>query len=194
MTRLKQNKIATAYHEAGHYVTARHFGVPVYAWLHLDKRDDKGGDKFKLWTGRCDTQDSRDLLSDHQERIHSVAGAIAQIAWEFKTADQDMPNWTVVLDFMSPSDCTLNGLQHDLATVSEREWQKWWKAMVEAHAMLNRENGPLWPTVQRVARRLLTSERNYIQLNRRESAAASQRLVNHWVRKGRRERKAGAAP
>ena len=52
--------------------------------------------------------------------------------------------------------------------------------MVETHAMLNRENGPLWPTVQRVARRLLTTKPHYIQLKPREYNAAWSRVIEHY--------------
>jgi hypothetical protein len=179
MNRLKREKICTAYHEAGHYVTARHFGIPVSACLWPVHRDRPRGGTFKTWKGQCDTQ-GRVLLSPHQQRIHCVAGAIAQIAWQNKTAEQYMPDWTEVLDFMSPSDCTFDDELCDFGEMAEREWQKWWQAMVETHAMLNRENGPLWPTVQRVARRLLTTKPHYIQLKPREYNAAWSRVIEHY--------------
>jgi hypothetical protein len=180
--RLKYTKTASAYHEAGHFVTARHFGISVQAWLHIEKIDRPDGSTFKLWTGQCDTMGAGGLLSNHQERVHSVAGAIAQLTWDAgRHEDGAMPDWSTILDYMSPSDCTLKGVQLDLASVNDNEWRKWWKAMDEAHAMLNRATGPLWPTVQRVARRLLTSERNYVGLNRRESNAAHRRLAAHWA-------------
>ena len=179
MNRLKREKICIAYHEAGHYVIARHFGVPVTACLWPVHRERPRGGTFKIWKGQCDAQ-GVSLLSPHQERIHCVAGAIAQIAWQEKTADQYMPDWTEVYDFMSPSDCTFKGELCDFPTMPEREWQKWWKAMVEAHAMLNRANGPLWPTVQRTARRLLTAKPHFIRLNEREHSVAFNRVIAHY--------------
>jgi hypothetical protein len=196
---LDRTKKNAAYHEAGHYVIGRHFRIPTQAWLFIDKKTyqiDGKTKKFSMWIGNCETR-GFSTLTRHQEKMHLVAGAIAEIIWErHANDDQDhgnIPDWMEIEENMSPSDLTT---RDDIEPVrfndlSEHEWKKWWKAIEEVYALFNRKSGPLWPTVMRAAARLYST--TYIYMPHREWSAAQERMVNAINRQHRRNTKSTVA-
>lgn len=80
-----------AFHEAGHAVVARHFGVQADAWIY--PRPDAGADE-RTWGGRCRLHPG---LLREEERLVALAGEIADAILR----DPDVDAWTI-----HPGSCT----------------------------------------------------------------------------------------
>jgi hypothetical protein len=153
-------KHRVAWHEAGHAVVGRHLGMAVTRvgiWQAKHKRLD--GSTFKMWEG--ETQGNYNSLSPHDQRVVSVAGAMAVYCWYEEAEGPPADNY---LDFdsvaglMSTLDWTINDVAHNPSTMSDAEEALWYKAMDQAYSLLNPKTGPLW--------RELKSEANKIRRQR----------------------------
>ncbi len=143
-----------AYHEAGHAVVGRHFGLRIALAYVVQKtiyRPD--GSSFKHWEG--EVRAPFNWLTSHQQRVVGVAGPVALCCWEAYRdhEDNDVPFLDAVADRMSDGDWTINGVQVNLDP--EYEEQPWIDAIKEAHALLNHETGPLWCELKRDANRMV---------------------------------------
>lgn len=146
-----------AYHEAGHTVVGRHFGlVTAYAYIHQVSFTRDNGSTFKIWNGL--TRAPWSSLSDHKQRVASVAGAVAVNCWSDREQEDGIPpDYFAVADLMSDGDWTINGVQADPSTMSDADERRWWKAMQEAHALLNCKTGLLWRELRREANQLIAA-------------------------------------
>jgi hypothetical protein len=137
-------KRSIAWHEAGHAVVGRYFGMPVTRvaiWQAKHKRVD--GSTFKMWEG--ETQGDYNSLSEHDQRVVSVAGSTAVYCWleagDGTPADNYL-DFDAIVDRMSTSDWTINNVT--MAPTSDAEDAPWHEAMEQAYSLLNPRTGPLW--------------------------------------------------
>ncbi len=147
------NKHRIAWHEAGHAVVGRHLGMPmtmVSIWQTKHTRPD--GSTFKMWTGEA--RGNYNSLSTHDQRVVSVAGAMAVYCWYQETPD-DYFDFDNITDWMSPADWTINGVERDPGTMSDAEYARWYEAMKQAYSLLNPTTGPLWRVLKREANKII---------------------------------------
>jgi hypothetical protein len=153
----KHQQRRIAYHEAGQAVVGQHFGLTPLTYLIRRCRTRENGRMFIIWEG--ETMANWNSLSPHQHRVAGVAGAIAENCWTDRDENDDIGlQWDAVADHMSDADWTINGVQADPSYpsgMSDAEWELWWAAMQEAHALLNPETGPLWRKLRVEANQLI---------------------------------------
>ena len=151
------NKRMVAWHEAGHAVVGRHLGLPVTRvgiWQTKYKCVD-GRRAFKLWEG--ETRANFNSLSVPDQRIASVAGAMAVYCWEEAapgraisqaTGEYREPPFDIDRDairyLMSSGDWTINNVTLDPGMFSDAEETLWDEAMEQVYSLLNPKTGPLW--------------------------------------------------
>ena len=146
------NKHRIAWHEAGHAVVGRHLGMPLtMVSIWQTKYTRPNGSTFKMWVGEA--RGDYGSLSTHDQRVTSVAGAVAVYCWYEETSEK--PDFEILIDWMSPADWTIDDVEHDPDTMSEAEEALWYKAMWQAYALLNRTNGPLWRELKREANKVI---------------------------------------
>lgn len=84
-TRGQRRRIA--YHEGGHVVTGRHYGLRIVAFLSEVTNTRPDGSTFKMWNGM--TQAPWNTLTPQQQRVCGVAGSVAMCCWEaYRLGDQ----------------------------------------------------------------------------------------------------------
>jgi hypothetical protein len=151
-------KRSTAWHEAGHAVVGRHLGMPVTSvgiWQAKHKRLD--GSTFKMWEG--ETRGDFNSLSEHDQRVASVAGSTAVYCWleagDGPPADNYL-DFDAIVDRMSTTDWTINNVTHTPTT--DAEDAPWFKAMEQAYSLLKPKTGPLWRELKSEANTILRQQ------------------------------------
>ena len=165
---LRGERRRVAYHEGGHAVTGRHFGLRVTAILveRTHTRDD--GSTFKMWEGVANAP--WNTLTAHQQRVTGVAGSVALYCWEAYRDKEpsEVPPLDAIIDRMSEGDWAVQGEIIDYSTCDERPWLR---AIKTAHRLLNHETGPLWRELRREANNLMRHKFIYVPDWRYEEAA-----------------------
>jgi hypothetical protein len=147
-----RDRRVAAIHEAGHVTIGRHIGL-VSISARLEKVSNPGIDD-KFWIGH--TQFFRPLppLPRKTMAMFSVAGAVAECCWKKYTFDSSIDDglW-FASEVMSASDWEGCGCTPGKPT------QQLFKIIEATFALLDREQGSLWP-------RLLSEARHLIERNR----------------------------
>jgi hypothetical protein len=149
---IARDRRMSAIHEAGHVVVARMLGVPVWN-ARIFPNADHSGDLIseKLWLGRLES--NAWAYPTRQRQMIGVAGAVAEICWQgepvyseywWEPKIMSASDWKVV-------DCPPG--EPDQACCD---------AIEEVAALLERDTGPLWPSLIRTARALIVESRPLI--------------------------------
>jgi len=171
------SKAIVAWHEAGHAVVARNFGLPVtQAGIWQETMARTNGSTFKVLVG--EVRAAYGALTPHKQRIVSVAGSVAvycaEMDKEGPPESYSPPRFDEVADRMSEKDRTLiydgNMVTDDPGTISAARWWVWHKSMTQAYALLNLESGTLWKELQPEQRKLM--RRNFVTTLSLERKAA----------------------
>jgi len=131
-----------AIHEAGHVIVAMHFGLlSGYAWI---TPNEARSDEIRFWIGSARFPGAI-CLNEMERPMLACAGAVAEACW--KRGCVDSIYWGEP-DFMSPPDWRLAGCQPgEPDPLCER-------AIQHLEPLLS-EDGILWSSLLRVARRLI---------------------------------------
>jgi hypothetical protein len=146
----KVDLVVTAFHEAGHMVVGRHFDCPVLdAYVHPNERAGGRpwlGKVFFDWDAWITTAD----VDRHKYLMICVAGSVAVECWLEKTFDPSDLNWA---EAMSESDCENTGCNPG------KPDEPLTAAAKDVFALLALD-GPLWPDIEKEARRLIKERKS----------------------------------
>jgi hypothetical protein len=116
LARIKaRDRRQAAVHEAGHYVVAWHFRIPVSTWITPNDTSDPRA--TRTWLGRAQIQlVGKRRLSAIRQAMIGVAGAVAEDVWESRTRPGEFLDVNLFLDVlepasMSPTDWEMTGCQ-----------------------------------------------------------------------------------
>ena len=141
-----------AVHEAGHVVITQRFGYPCEAWIGPDdgERGWHGWARAKriryVRHGGSIWQEVLPELTQRQKRLINVAGAVAEFCW-----DDWCDPWEC-FETMSESDRELGGFPPDEPD------EVYYAAFRAVWKLLNRDTGPLWPSLIKTARSLIVDQ------------------------------------